>query len=159
LLCRIYPFEGFLSEQGTQIVDYTKGSTRRGKLTKKPRSLRRFKQALGVGRIQKSSGDSQRSSRNTGSSELRGILWTYVFCRIETSFDRQGRTKNRPQFASPVIEEIRDYFAFKAFPETPGSERVKACGRKLADARNATCRKVAELLFRDLAKVNAFARR
>jgi hypothetical protein len=57
-----------------------------------------------------------------------------------------------------VIQEIRDYFALKAFPETTSTERVKACGRKLADARNATCRKVAELLFRELAKVNAFAR-
>lgn len=151
LLCIIYPFESFLSDSGKQIVSYTKGSTQRDKLTKKPRSKRRFKQALGVGRIQRSSGDSQRVGGSTGSAEARGILWVYVFRRVETSFDRQGRVKIR-QFSSPITEEIQAYFARKAFSET-ASTRSKATGRRLADARNATCRKVAEILFRELAKV------
>jgi hypothetical protein len=154
LLCRIYPFESFLSPEGEQVVDYTKSSTKKDKKTKKNRSKRRFRQALGVGRIQKSSGESQRSSHLSGSSEVRGILWTYVFCRIEASFDRQGKLRHRPNhFTSPELEELQAYFAAKAFPQTPGGEKVKLVGRKLADARNATCRRVAELLFRELAKI------
>jgi hypothetical protein len=39
---------------------------------------------------------------------------------------------------------------FQKLPELRKSKR-----RRLADARNATCRKVAEVLFRELAKVFA----
>lgn len=56
-----------------------------------------------------------------------------------------------------MIQEIRDYFSLKAFSETTGTEKVKATGRRKADARNATCRQVAEVLFRERAKVFALA--
>ncbi|MEG3957618.1 hypothetical protein [Microcoleus sp. herbarium2] len=69
ILSRIYPFEDFLC------------------LPKKT-ALRRFRQACGLGKVEKSSGQVRPGSGGgnwTGCANTRSTLWTYVNCRIGTT--------------------------------------------------------------------------
>jgi len=123
ILSRIYPFEDLLC-------------------VPKKRALRRFRQACGLGKVEKSSGQVRAGSGGgnwTGCANTRGTLWTYVNCRIEPQ-------KLKGQSYTATQLELREYFVGRAF-ETDGTKKR---GGRLADARNATCRKLADLVFREL---------
>ncbi len=123
ILSRIYPFEDFLC------------------LPKK-RALRCFCQACGLGKVEKSSGQVRAGSGGgnwTGCANTRGTLWTYVNCRIEPQ-------KVTGQTYTAIQLELREYFNCRAFDE----DGTKKRSRRLADARNATCRKLTDLVFREL---------
>jgi len=123
ILSRIYPFEDFLC------------------LPKK-RALRRFRQACGLGKVEKSSSQVRPGSgggNSTGCANTRGILWTYVNCRIEPQ-------KLTGQTYTAIQLELREYFIGRAFD----ADGTKKRGRQLAHDRNATCRKLTELVFREL---------
>lgn len=123
ILTRIYPFEDLLC------------------LPKK-RALRRFRQACGLGKVEKSSGQVRAGSGGgnwTGCANTRGTLWTYVNCRIEPQ-----RLKGQTYTATQL--ELREYFVGRAFDP----DGTKKRGSRLADARNASCRKLADLVFREL---------
>ncbi|MEG4302181.1 IS110 family transposase [Microcoleus sp. D3_18a_C4] len=123
ILSRIYPFEDFLC------------------LPKK-RALRRFRQACGLGKVEKSSGQVRAGGGGgkwTGCANTRSTLWTYVNCRIEPQ-------RLKGQSYTPVQVELREYFTRRAFD----ADGTKKRGGNLADARNASCRKLADLVFREL---------
>lgn len=123
ILSRIFPFEDFLC------------------LPKK-RALRRFRQACGLGKIEKSSGQVRAGGGGgkwTGCANTRSTLWTYVNCRIEPQ-------KFKGQNYTALQLELREYFVGRAFE----SDGTKKRGGRLADARNASCRKLADLVFREL---------
>jgi len=123
ILSRIYPFKDFLC------------------LPKK-RALRRFRQACGLGRVEKSSGQVKVGAGGgnwTGCANTRSTLWTYVNCRIEPQ-------KLKGQTYTAVQLELREYFVGRAFD----ADGAKKRGGRLADARNATCRKLADMVFREL---------
>jgi len=123
VLSRIFPFEDFLC------------------LPKK-RALRRFRQACGLGKVEKSSGQVRAGGGGgkwTGCANTRSTMWTYVNCRIEPQ-------RLKGQSYTPVQLELREYFVGRAFE----GDGTKKRGGRLADARNATCRKLADLVFREL---------
>ncbi len=123
ILSRIYPFEDLLC------------------LPKK-RALRRFRQACGLGKVEKSSGQVRAGSGGgnwTGCANTRGTLWTYVNCRIEPQ-------KLKGQSYTSIQLELREYFVRRAFE----ADGTKKRGGRLADARNASCRKLADMVFREL---------
>jgi hypothetical protein len=108
----------------------------------KKRALRRFRQACGLGKVEKSS-DQVRAGGGggnwTGCANTRSTLWTYVNCRIEPQ-KLKGQTYTATQL------ELREYFVGRAFD----ADGTKKRGGRLADARNATCRKLTDLVFREL---------
>jgi hypothetical protein len=123
ILSRIYPFEDFLC------------------LPKK-RALRRFRQACGLGKVSKSSGQVRVGSGGgnwIGCANTRSTLWTYVNCRIEPQ-------KLTGQTYTTIQLELREYFIGRAFD----ADGTKKRGGRLVDARNATCRKLTDLVFREL---------
>ena len=122
ILSRIYPFEDFLC------------------LPKK-RALRRFRQACGLGKVERSSGQVRAGSGGkwTGCANTRGTLWTYINCRIEPQ-------KLKGQSYTATQLELREYFVGRAFE----ADGTKKRGGRLADARNASCRKLADMVFREL---------
>jgi len=123
ILSRIYPFEDLLC-------------------VPKKRALRRFRQACGLGKVEKSSGQVRAGSSGgnwTGCANTRGTLWTYVNCRIEPQ-------KLKGQSYTTTQLELREYFVGRAFE----ADGTKKRGSRLADARNATCRKLADMVFREL---------
>ncbi|MBE9164195.1 transposase [Tychonema sp. LEGE 06208] len=123
ILSRIFPFEDFLC------------------LPKK-RALRRFRQACGLGKIEKSSGQMRAGGGGgkwTGCANTRSTLWTYINCRIEPQ-------KLKGQSYTALQLELREYFIGRAFE----ADGTKKRGGRLADARNASCRKLADLVFREL---------
>jgi len=123
ILSRIYPFEDLL-------------------YLPKKRALRRFRQACGLGKIEKSSGQVKagRGGGNwTGCANTRSTLWTYVNCRIEPQ-------KLKGQSYTAAQLELREYFVGRAFDV----DGTKKRGARLADARNASCRKLADMVFREL---------
>ncbi len=134
LLVRIYPFADYLA-------------------LPRNRALRRFRQALGVGKIERSSGKSSgRAAKNTGSSDARAVLWIYINHRIEKGLEKtlspKGEIQSTKGDSCPdtlVCHELRNFFVNHAF-----TNKRKVKGRALSDARNATCRKLAELIFREL---------
>jgi hypothetical protein len=67
------------------------------------------------------------------------IAIAYVNCRIEPQ-------KLTGQTYTTIQLELREYFIGRAFD----ADGTKKRGRLLADARNATCRKLTELVFREL---------
>jgi len=75
----------------------------------------------------------------TGCANTRSTLWTYVHSRIEPQ-------TLKGQSYTGVQQELREYFVGRAF-EANG---IKKRGGQLADARNATARKLADLMFREL---------
>ena len=142
LLARIYPFEQFLDADGRAITSYS-GS---GK-TKKHRSKRRFKQVLGLGNSTFQSGQSSSQSKNQGSAEARSALWLY-FSRIEFHFDKQGTLyPGRSRAADGPRRRIEEYWLQRAYVRLPSGQLQKRDGKTLIAARNATVRKVAEVLF------------
>jgi hypothetical protein len=123
ILSRIYPFEDLL-------------------YLPKKRALRRFRQACGLGKVEKSSGQVRARSGGgnwTGCANTRSTLWTYVNCRIEPQ-------KLKGQSYTAVQLERRKYFVGRAFE----ADGTKKRGGRLADARNASCRKLADMVFREL---------
>ena len=123
ILSRIYPFEDLLC-------------------VPKKRAMRRFRQACGLGKVEKSSGQVRAGSGGgnwTGCANTRGTLWTYVNCRIEPQ-------KLKGQSYTATQLELREYFVGRAFD----ADGTKKRGGRLADARNATCRKLTDLVFREL---------
>ena len=125
ILSRIFPFEDFLC------------------LPKK-RALRRFRQACGLGKVEKSSGQVRAGGGGgkwTGCANTRSTMWTYINCRIEPQ-------KLKGQAYTPVQLELREYFLGRALD----ADGTKKRGGRLADARNASCRKLADLVFRELYK-------
>ena len=78
-------------------------------------------------------------SNSTGCANTRGTLWTYVNCRIEPQ-------KLTGQTYTTIELERREYFIGSAFD----ADGTKKRDRRLADARNATCRKLTDLVFREL---------
>jgi hypothetical protein len=110
ILWRIYPFEDFLC------------------LPKKT-ALRRFRQACGLGKVEKSSGQVRAGSgggNSTGCANTLRTLWTYVNCRIEPQ-------KLTGQTYTTVQMELREYFVGRAFD----ADGAKKRGRRLADALHA----------------------
>jgi hypothetical protein len=123
ILSRIYPFEDFLC------------------LPKKT-ALRRFRQACDLGKVEKSSDQVRPGSGGgnwTGCANTRSTLWAYVNCRIEPQ-------KLMGQTYTAIELELREYFIGRAFD----ADGTKKPGGRLADARNATCRKLTDLVFREL---------
>ncbi len=123
ILSRIYQFEDFLC------------------LPEK-RALRRFRQACGLGKVEKSSGQVRARSgggNSTGCANTRSTLWTYANCRIEPQ-KLMGPTYTAIQL------ELREYFIGRAFD----ADGTKKRGGRLADALDATCRKLTDLVFREL---------
>jgi hypothetical protein len=123
ILSRIFPFEDFLC------------------LPKK-RALRRFRQACGLGKVEKSSGQIRAGGGGgkwTGCANTRSTIWTYVNCRIEPQ-------KLKGQSYTALQVELREYFLSRALD----ADGTKKRSGRLADARNATCRKLADLVFREL---------
>ncbi|MBK4732575.1 transposase [Oxynema sp. CENA135] len=155
LLVRIYPFEDFLGEDGRAIVDYTQSVTRPGQKhkTAKPRSKRRFKQALGVGRTEGRSGTSVRSgSKMKGSAEARSTLWLYLNNNFEKRLNSDGSCRRGARCKSTQVRErILEQFLKRAFVERDGRLEKKS-GDALRAARNGTSRKIAEILFSELLK-------
>ena len=78
-------------------------------------------------------------SAGPGLSILLAIAITYVNCRIEAQ-TLTGQTY------TAIELELREYFIARAFD----ADGTKKRGKRLADARNATCRKLTELVFREL---------
>lgn len=120
ILSRIFPFDSFLC------------------LPKKT-AVRRFRQACGLGKVEKSSGQiapGKGGSHWTGCANTRSILWTYVYDRIEPEC----------RSYSPVQQELAQFYSERS----TNPNGTKKRGRQLADARNATCRKLADLVFREL---------
>ncbi|MBK4731034.1 transposase [Oxynema sp. CENA135] len=155
ILCRVYPFEDFLDEKGRAIVQFTKGikDPSTNKRTSKPRSKRRFKQALGVGRVSQSSGSSVRSgSKMKGSSDARSAIWLHLNTAYEMCLSQSGNRRKNIRFTDePIRAKIEEYFVSRAFePDSKGLKKKK--GDALKAARNATCRKIAELVFSELLK-------
>ncbi len=123
ILSRIYPFEDLLC------------------LPKK-RALRRFRQACGLGKVENSSGQVRAGSGGgnwTGCANTRSTLGTYVNCRMEPQ-------KLKGQSYTAVQLERRKYFVGRAFE----ADGTKKRGGRLADARNASCHKLADMVFREL---------
>ncbi|MFB8793145.1 MAG: hypothetical protein U7126_02675 [Microcoleus sp.] len=123
ILSRIFPFEDF-------------------QCLPKKRALRRFRQACGLGKVERSSGQVRAGgggSKWTGCANTRSTMWTYVHCRIEPQ-------KLKGQSYTVLQLELREYFVSRAFE----SDGTKKRGGRLADARNASCRKLADLVFREL---------
>jgi hypothetical protein len=123
ILSGIYPFEDFLC-------------------VPKKRALRCFRQACGLGKVEKSSGQVRADSGGgnwTGCANTRSSLWTYVNCRIKPQ-------KLKGQTYTAVQMELREYFVGRAFD----ADGTKKGGGRLADARNATCPKQTDLVFREL---------
>jgi hypothetical protein len=124
ILTRIYPFEDFLC-----------------------RPLKRARRAAfgklaASGKVEKSSGQVRAGSgggNSTGCANTRDTLWTYVNCRIEPQ-KFTGQTYTATQL------EPREYFVRRA----EDGDGTKKRDRRLADARNATCRKLTDLVFREL---------
>lgn len=143
LLARIYPFEQFLDTEGRAIVSYS-GS---GK-TKKHRSKRRFKQVLGLGNSVFQSGQSVFQTRNQGSAEARSALWLYFSRQIEFLFDKEGLLHlGKSRAESGPRRQIEDYWLRRAYEKLPSGAMRKREGKTLIAARNATVRKIAEVLF------------
>ena len=143
LLARIFPFEQILDGDGRAIVSYSGP----GK-TKKHRSKRRFKQILGLGNSTFQSGKLSAHSRNQGSAEARSALWLYFSRQIEFRFARNGDLHlGRSRATDGPRRRIEEYWLQRAYDRLPSGQLQKRAGKSLVAARNATVRKIAELLF------------
>jgi hypothetical protein len=106
------------------------------------RALRRFRQACGLGKVSKSRSQVRAGSgggNSTGCANTRSTLWTYVNCRIEPQ-------KLTGQTYTTIQLELREYFNCRAFD----ADGAKKRGRRLADALDATCGKLTDIVFREL---------
>ncbi|MEL7036563.1 MAG: hypothetical protein AAFO04_13210 [Cyanobacteria bacterium J06592_8] len=133
LLTRIYPFEGFLG-------------------VPKFRSRRRFRQALGFGKITSASGKSSVTSRkNSGAVSVHSVIFCWVEYRISKGLASQLKKPGVPKLnkwdccpQTPAGKEIQEFFVKRAYyPES----LQKKSGKLLVGAKSATGRKAVEILF------------
>ncbi len=133
LLTRIYPFEGFFG-------------------VPKFRSRRRFRQALGFGKITSQSGKSSSTSRkNSGAASVHAIVFCWVGYRISKGMNDRLLAPGVPKLnkwdccpQTKVCQEIREFFIKRAYHEV---SLQKKTGFALTGAKSATGRKAVELLF------------
>ncbi len=153
ILTRIYPFSKFLDEDGGSIINYKRKNSN-GNRSKQHRSKRRFRQSLGLGRVDKHSGSSVRGGSNLkGSADARGVLWYWVKRELEMKRGHDGK------FNQPIAQRrngglallLLDWYWLKRAYEVLTDGRLKKIANAV-DARNATTRKVADLLFSELLK-------
>lgn len=136
LLTRIYPFEGFLG-------------------VPKFRSKRRFRQALGCGKVTSQSGQSSSTSkRSTGAAQIHSLLVIWVTRCIEKGMGRKLLDPETPKITkwdccpnTPECKEIRAYFIKRAYNPNTLNKKAKL---QLLGAKSATARKTAEILFKAL---------
>lgn len=127
VLSHIYPLENFLGPNQEEIVETVTGSN--GKASRRYRSLKSFKLALGAGLVEDSSGQSEKWIPG-GSTLCRRALWQWLFTKIEVRKNRP----NTPQ--AQLLGELLD------------QHKVNKTPLKLARSR--TICKAVELLFYDL---------
>jgi hypothetical protein len=153
ILVRIFPFSKYLNE-GKPIIDYTMGQKKKDPkhLTKKNRTLRRFRQALGLGEVVKKSGTSVNSkSKAKGSGMARAIMWLYVNNKFEMSLDDNGKFHRR-FVETPTVRQILEYWLNRAYEIQADGSLKKFNGKALYTARGATMRKVATMVYSELLK-------
>ena len=134
LLTRVYPFEGFLG-------------------VPKFRSKRRFRQALGCGKITSQSGQSSSTSKkSSGSAQIHSTLTNWVTWAIDKGMARKLLDSETPKITkwdccpkSPECREIRSYYIKRAFNLDTLNKKTKL---QLLNAKSATARKTTEVLFR-----------
>jgi hypothetical protein len=127
VLSHIFPLENYLSNDGTQIIEYVP-STGKRKYSKRKRSLSAFKLACGYGLIEDSSGE-ETHWRPGGSALVRKAIWLWIFTRIEP-FNMQLRPRNE------IGKQLGDYLDAK-----------KTAGIKARLARSKTAVRAVEMLF------------
>ncbi|MEH2377304.1 MAG: transposase [Nostoc sp.] len=132
LISQIYPFEGYLGEDGKPEIAIATGR-KSGKLTKRHLSERRFLKSLGVAPSLNSSGDSHKHRVIGGSDLCRRALWQWVFSCIEP---KRRRPKN------PIVAQLGNYI-----------DAEKAAGKPVQLVRSRTSAKGAKLLFKELVKM------
>lgn len=153
ILVRIFPFSKYL-ENGKPIIDYTMGQEKKNPkhLTKKNRTLRRFRQALGLGEVVRKSGTSVNSkSKAKGSGMARSIFWLYVNNKFEMSLTNDGKF-NKKFVETPTVRRILEYWLNRAYKLLPDGSLQKLQGKPLYAARGATMRKVAAMVYSELLK-------
>ena len=136
LLTRIYPFEGFLG-------------------VPKFRSKRRFRQALGCGKVTSQSGQSSSvSKKSTGAAQIHSLLIIWVTRCIEKGMAKRLLDFQTPKITkwdcspnTPECKEIRGYFIRRAYNPDTLNKKAKL---QLLGAKSATARKTAEVLFKAL---------
>lgn len=152
-LSRIFPFSKFLQD-GKPIVDYTMGKQKgdRKHKTKKNRSLRRFRQSLGMGQVQRQSGTSINSrSKPKGSGIARSMLWLFVNSKFEMNMTKTGKLRHDlPN--NRVMNTLLAYWLDRAYRKLESGKLEKHSGKELYAARAATMRRVAGLLYSELLK-------
>ncbi|MDG2989325.1 transposase [Candidatus Synechococcus calcipolaris G9] len=104
LLAHIYPFENFLNADGSEIIEWVKGS--KGQRSKRNRSQKAFKLFIGIGKVEKSSGESTEWVKG-GSKLCRSALWQYIHTMIEI---RSHRPKNAiGEELGALCDELKSY--------------------------------------------------
>jgi hypothetical protein len=148
-LCRIYPFEQFLDEQGKPIA-----FQRLSRINQKPVtvhvSLGRFKCALGAGTIPNTSGirgevkTKYRKRKGKSKRETEYFVTGDRFCR-ESFFTWSDRTIPTGSLKSPLADQLRSFYQAR---RNQGKPYYKIMGA----LHGYTCR----LLFRELVKALKF---
>ncbi|AMW28135.1 MULTISPECIES: transposase [Oscillatoriales] len=119
----------------------------------KSKAMRRFRQLCGLGATQVQSGKADTRSSFTGSKETRSTLHQFVVRAIERGTHREqkpggGAIATTPYDClpkSPEAHSLRVYWVTRAY-----HKGNKVSGAALKAARNATSRKLAEMLFKAL---------
>ena len=153
ILVRIFPFSKFL-ENGKPIINYTMGTEKKDPLhkTKKNRTLRRFRQSLGLGNIERQSGSSIKGkSKAKGSGQARSLIWLFVNNSFEKAMDKSGKFNRNPG-GTPILDTILEYWLNRAYQVLPNGELKKVEGKDRYAALAATMRRVAGLLYSELLK-------
>lgn len=134
LLTRVYPFEAFLG-------------------VPKFRSKRRFRQAMGCGKITSQSGQSSSTSKkSTGAAQVHSVLVNWVTRYIDKGLAKKLLNSEMPKLTkwdccpkTSECREIRNYFIKRAFNPDTLNKKSKL---QLLSAKSATARKTAEVLFK-----------
>lgn len=106
LLTVIHPFERFLNAEGKQDIDYVRASERsrrKSKITKRNRSLARFKLYCGLGRVEQKSGKQQGKEIKGGSARIRAAWYSHV----STAVILRGSNKEGA-FAKNLLNPLLD---------------------------------------------------
>lgn len=127
VLAHIYPFENFLGFEGKEIIETVK--SKNGKPSKRYRSLKAFKLAVGSGLVEDSSGKTENWVPG-GSALCREALWQWLFSCIEPK-------KSRPK--TPECQYLGQLI-----------DSYKAAGTPVKLARSRVIHKAVEMLFYDL---------
>jgi hypothetical protein len=88
IISQVYPFDGYLDENGDPIVQITKGKKSK-KPTKKHLSRRRFEKSLGCAPTRNSSGKIDQKQVIGGSDLCRKLLWLWIFSGCSVSKIRE----------------------------------------------------------------------